>query len=91
MDNRDRDRDFGDEDRMTLDDPLGIAQEPVSKDSSIRASYDEDSVRRRRRRALGDDEPEVTNGLGELDGDPDGVSGIDMGYGGEGTDIKPSR
>jgi hypothetical protein len=33
----------------------------------------------------------VTNGLGELNSDPDGVSGIDMGYGGEGTDIKPSR
>ena len=88
MDNRDRD--LGpDDDRMTLDDPLGIAHEPVSPDGSIRASMDEDSVRRRRKRALGED-VEVRTGLGELDGDP-GVTGIDMGSGGNGTDIKPSR
>ena len=88
MDNRDRD--LGpDDDRMTLDDPLGIAHEPVSPDGSIRASMDEDSVRRRRKRALGED-VEVRTGLGELDADP-GVTGIDMGSGGNGTDIKPSR
>ena len=88
MDNRDRD--LGpDDDRMTLDDPLGIAHEPVSPDGSIRASMDEDSVRRRRKRALGED-VEVRTGLGELDGDP-GVTGIYMGSGGHGTDITPSR
>ena len=84
-----RDRDLGDEDRMSLEDPLGIAREPVTKDDRIRASHDEDSIRRRRRRALGDDEPVETNGLGALNSDSDGASGIDMGYGGEGTDIAP--
>ena len=89
MDTRDdRERD---DDRMSLDDPLGIAHEPVTPDGTIRASNDEESVRRRRRRALGDDEPEQTSGLGAFSGDPDVSSGIDMGYGGEGTDIKPSR
>ena len=88
MDNRDRDLGT-DDDRMTLDDPLGIAHEPVSPDGNIRASMDEDSVRRRRKRALGED-VEVRTGLGELDADP-GVTGIDMGSGGNGTDIKPSR
>ncbi len=87
MDNRDRDFDTED-DRMTLDDPLGIAHEPVSPDGTIRASCDEESVRRRRKRALGED-VEVRTGEG-LDGDP-GVAGIDMGAGGSGTDIKSSR
>ncbi len=87
MDNRDRDFDT-DDDRMTLDDPLGIANEPVTPDGTIRASSDEESVRRRRRRALGED-VEVRTGEG-LDGDP-GVAGTDMGAGGSGTDIKSSR
>ena len=91
MDTRDRDRNDANEDRMSLDDPLGIAHEPVRPEGNIRASNDAESIRRRRRRALGDDEPEETNGLGALNGDPDVASGIDMGYGGEGTDIKPSR
>jgi hypothetical protein len=88
MSNRDRDVD-SDDDRMNLDDPLGIAQEPVTPEGTIRASDDEESVRRRRTRALGED-VEVRTGLGELDGDP-GVAGTDMGYGGSGTDIKRSR
>jgi hypothetical protein len=87
MDNRDRDFD-SDDDRMTLDDPLGIAHEPVTPDGTIRASNDEESVARRRRRALGEDF-EVRTDEG-LDGDP-GVAGIDMGAGGSGTDIKSSR
>ena len=87
MDNRDRD--FGtDDDRMTLDDPLGIANAPVTPDGTIRASHDEESVRRRRKRALGED-VEVRRG-DELDGDP-GVAGTDMGAGGDGTDIRSSR
>jgi hypothetical protein len=80
-------RDFGSEDdRMELDDPLGIANAPVTPEGNIRASNDEESVRRRRKRALGED-VEVRTGLDELDGDP-GVAGTDMGAGGSGTDIK---
>ena len=88
MDNRDRD---AGEDRMDLDDPLGIAREPVTKDDRIRASSDEESVQRRRRRALGEDVEESRLGLGDLDDDPLGATGIDMGSGGKGTDIKPSK
>jgi hypothetical protein len=88
MENRDRDL-TTDDDRMTLDDPLGIANEPVAPEGTIRASNDEDSVRRRRRRALGED-VEVRTSVDELDADP-GVAGIDMGSGGSGTDLKPSR
>jgi hypothetical protein len=85
------DRDFGDEDRMDLDDPLGIAREPVTKDDRIRASSDEQSVRRRRKRAgLGPELEERSTGLDELDTDPSGATSIDMGYGGQGTDIKRS-
>jgi hypothetical protein len=85
MDNRDRDTG---EDRMDLDDPLGIAREPVTKDDRIRASCDDASVQRRRRRALGEDVGESRLGLGDLDDDPLGATGIDMGSGGKGTDIK---
>ena len=85
MDNRDR---SSGEDRMDLDDPLGIAREPVSKDDRIRASGDEDSVRRRRRRALGEDVEESSMGLGDLDEDPSGATGIDMGGAGKGNGIK---
>jgi hypothetical protein len=91
MDNRDRDR--ADDDRMDLESPLGLAGEPVAKDDRIRASNDEESVRRRRARAgIGYHTDERhTDGLGDLNVDPDGAAGVDMGYGGEGTDVKPSR
>jgi hypothetical protein len=88
MDNRDRD---AGEDRMDLDDPLGIAREPVTKDDRIRASSDEESTQRRRRRALGEDVEESRLGVGDLDEDPLGATGIDMGSGGKGTDIKPAK
>jgi hypothetical protein len=75
-----------------LDSPLGIAGHPVPQDESdrIRATDDEASVRRRRARAgLGPDaDDRSTNGLGDLNTDADGAAGIDMGYGGEGTNIK---
>lgn len=88
MDKPERDRDLGDEDRTSLEDPLGIAREPVSRDDRIRASSDEASVRRRRKRAgLGPELEERSTGLGDLDMDPQGATGIDMGYGGQGTDI----
>lgn len=83
-----RDNFGSDSDRMELDDPLGIADAPVTPDGSIRASNDEASVRRRRRRALGEDVEVRTSD--ELDGDP-GVAGIDMGAGGSGTDLKRPR
>jgi len=71
MENRDRDLST-DDDRMTLDDPLGIANEPVTPEGSIRASMDEDSVRRRRKRALGED-VEVRTNVNELDPVPAGL------------------
>ena len=81
-----------DDDRIDLENPLGISGEPVTKDDRIRAGNDEESVRRRRKRALGEDgDDRLTDGLGDLNTDPDGAAGIDMGYGGEGTDIKRSR
>jgi hypothetical protein len=83
MDNRDRD--LGEKDR-DLEEPLGISREPVKKDEKIRASMDEDSVRRRRRRALGSDEDKRTI-VGESD-DPEGATGMDMGGGGDGHGIK---
>ena len=89
MDKPDRDRDLGDEDRMTLDDPLGIAREPVTKDDRIRASSDEASVRRRRKRAgIGTELEKRSTGLGDLDMDPKGATSIDMGYGGQGNDTE---
>lgn len=89
MDNRDRDRDPGDEDRMTLDDPLGIAREPVTKDDRIRASSDEASVRRRRKRAgIGTELEPRSTGLGDLDMDPKGATSIDMGSSGQGNDTQ---
>ena len=85
MDNRDRD--FDDEGHVNLEDPLGIAREPVSSDERIRASHDEKSVRRRRKRALGSDVEERRTIVGESD-DPEGATGIDMGGGGDGHGIK---
>lgn len=83
MDNRDQDsetEDRKDEDSMDLDDPLGIAREPVTKDDRIRASNDEESVRRRRKRAgLGTDLEDRSTGLGDLDTDPSGAIGTDLG------------
>jgi hypothetical protein len=81
-----------DKDRNELEEPLGIAREPVAQDPLIQSSSDEASRKRRRERALG---PKVrerrSTGLGDVNVDPDGAAGVDMGYGGEGTDIKPSR
>ncbi len=80
-----------DDDRHDLESPLGIAGEPVAHDPLIHASDDEASRKRRRERALGPTvEERHSNGLGDLN-ISDGASGIDMGGGGDGTDIKPSR
>jgi hypothetical protein len=48
--------------------------------------------RRKRARALGEDGIERENsGMGDVNVDPDGAAGIDMGYGGEGTDVTTRR
>ena len=89
MDNRDRnDKD----EQCGLDDPLCLKGEPIHPDGTerVRASNDEASIRRRRERAglgpFGDDR--TTDGLGDLDRDPHGATGIDMGGAGSGTNLK---
>jgi hypothetical protein len=80
-----------DDDRMDLENPLGISGEPVAHDPLIHAEDDEQSRKRRRERALGPKvEEHRSTGLGDLNVDPDGAAGTDMGYGGEGTDVKGS-
>lgn len=85
-----RDQDPGDEDQ-SLENPLGIAREPVAADSAVRASSDPDEVRQRRRRVSENLNSRTTDGLGDLEGDPLGATSIDMGGGGDGNDIKQSR
>ena len=87
---KNRDRDYGDEDRPNLEDPLGIAGTDVPHDEHIRSSDDAESVRRRRKRALGSTVEERRTIPGESD-DPEGATGIDMGGGGDGHGIKSSR
>ena len=81
----DRDRD----DRENLETPLGISHDNPPKDERIRASNDEASIKRRRKRALGSD-IEEGHLVSEAD-DPEGATGIDMGAGGDGHGIKSSR
>jgi hypothetical protein len=81
-----------DRDERNLEDPLGIARQPVPSDASEPPATDEATVRRRRARAgLDGHDDRPRPGMGDQNVDPDGAAGIDMGYGGEGTDIKPSR
>lgn len=81
-----------DDDRIDLESPLGLSGEPVAHDPLIHADDSEESRKRRRERALGPRvEERRSTGLGDLNTDLDGAAGTDMGYGGEGTDIKPSR
>ena len=86
MENRDKDR-------LDLESPLGLADEPITKKAEDHLDRPSDpSSRRRRARALGEDGIERrSTGIGDVDPDANGASGIDMGYGGEGTDVKPSR
>jgi hypothetical protein len=74
--------------------PLGIAREPMDPAAAepIPEGNDPATVRRRRARAgLDGHDDRPRPGMGDLNVDPDGAAGVDMGYGGEGTDIKPSR
>ena len=81
------------DDRNDLDSPLGLADEPITRTSADRIVNQGDSTSRRRRaRALGEDGIDrQSTGLGDMNDDRDGATGIDMGYGGGGTNIKPSR
>ena len=82
-----------DHDRNDLESPLGLADEPICTTSSDHIENSADPMSRRKRaRALGEDGIDrQSSGLGDVNVDPDGAAGIDMGYGGEGTDIKRSR
>ena len=77
-----------DKDRMDLESPLGLADEPITRTSSDHLESTSDpSSRRRRARALGEDGIErPATGTGAID-EHDGATGIDMGYGGDGTNI----
>ena len=80
------------DDRTDLESPLGIADEPITQNPEDHLPRGDHASRRRRMRALGEDGIDrQSTGLGDLNNDPDGAASIDMGYGGEGTDIKPSR
>ena len=79
-----------DKDTNDLESPLGIAQEPIVQKPEDHLIPGDPSTRRSRARALGEDGIEThTDGLGDINVDPDGAAGIDMGAGGEGTDILP--
>lgn len=80
-------------DRNNLESPLGLADEPIVKTPEDHIENRGDATSRRRRtRALGEDGIDRhSTGLGDMNVDPDGAAGIDMGYGGEGTDVKRSR
>jgi hypothetical protein len=88
MEDRDRKHD---PESTDLENPLGIADEPITRTPSdhIPEADTEENRRRRRARALGEDGLEETATTSRSD--HGGASSIDMGYGGEGTDLKSSR
>lgn len=81
-----------DTDHTDLESPLGLADEPITRNPEDHLPGSDPTNRRRRTRALGEDGIDrQSTGLGDRNNDLDGAASIDMGYGGEGTDIKPSR
>lgn len=78
-----------DSDRIDLESPLGLADAPITRTPSDHFEDDEESRRRRRARALGEDGIETPAPRSR--DDHGGASSIDMGYGGEGTDLKTSK
>ena len=77
-------------DSLPLDDPLGIAHQPVEGDHIKGLPEEEAQTRRRRARAgLDGHDDHQRPGLGDINADQDGASGTDMGYGGDGTNVKP--
>ena len=85
MPTRDHDREEND-----LESPLGLADEPIARTPADHLVNHGDSSRRRRARALGEDGIDrQSSGLGDVLGDEhDGATSIDMGSGGDGTNIK---
>ena len=89
MDRDDERRNADDNDEMRSsserDDILGLGGSPVPKmPGDPSASNDPESVRRRRERASGADDTSVSQ---ESDRQGSGATGIDMGAGGQGTDL----
>jgi hypothetical protein len=77
------------DDDTDLADPLGIADEPIAQKPDDHLTPGTHASRKRRARALGEDGIDRrSTGLGDLNTEHDGATGIDMGYGGSGTDIK---
>jgi len=77
---------------LDLEHPLGIADQPiVTTDADHAENSSDSSLRRRRARALGEDGIERDHTGADVNVDPDGAAGIDMGYGGEGTDVSTRR
>jgi hypothetical protein len=81
-----------DTDQLDLSSPLGLADEPIVTTAAdhVESSPDADK-KRRRARALGEDGIERDHTGSDLNVDSDGAAGIDMGYGGEGTDVTTRR
>ncbi|HTM05203.1 MAG TPA: hypothetical protein VL173_16955 [Vicinamibacterales bacterium] len=82
-----------DDDQIDLGDPLGLANEPIVTNAAdhIENGPSAGAARRRRARALGEDGIEQDHTGTDINADPDGAAGIDMGYGGEGTDVTTTR
>ena len=81
-----------DKDETSLDDPLGIADQPVPQDANdFHATNDPDEVARRRARALGESDGEFRGSGSDVNDDGFGATAIDMGYGGEGNAIKKNQ
>ena len=81
-----------DQDRTDLESPLGLADEPITQTPEDRLPRADPASRRRRARALGEDGIEhPSSGVDDLNTEHDGATGIDMGYGGSGTDIKSNQ
>ena len=75
---------------LPLDDPLGIAHQPVQGDHIAGLSEEEAATRRRRARAgLDGHDDHQRPGMGDSNVDNDGAAGTDLGFGGEGTNVKP--
>lgn len=89
MDNRDRKDDVRDNEERELDSPLGISGQPVPKDPAdrVRAGSDEAEVRRRRERGIGAENDDQGTGMGDVNRDHKGATGIDMGAGGHNTQV----
>ena len=74
---------------LPLDDPLGIADEPVARDANdVHATNDPDEVARRRARPRGEADGDVRGPGPPIYEDDFGPTSHDMDYGGEGNAVK---